>query len=196
MSGNFEISMTLKLIIAVAVIGAVGFFVMLNQNQVAFEAQQLPNGDLSTLQTMGRAEVKSFESWCAQQGHQGDVLIDCVKRRQNRARLLVAQSKCAQDRAKEQLKTLTPEARSSLIQEVIKARQPSLQQRLTREEQASQPQKAGMLPPTDQELMLHQQSQFSSSDQLEVSKCAYEMLCTQQGHSGEQLTECVAKIQK
>ena len=72
MSGQFEMSATLKVIIAITLVCAIAFFVMLSQNQSAFEAHQLPNGDLSTLQSMGRSEVKSFASWCQQQGHQGD----------------------------------------------------------------------------------------------------------------------------
>ena len=203
MSDNFQMSATLKGIIAITLVCAVAFFVMLSRNQSNFEAQQLPNGNLDTLQTMGRSEVRSFEDWCQQQGYKGDRLSVCIKRRQARAQLLVAQSKCSQTRASNQLQSLTSQARLQITQEVIKARQPSLQERLSREEAAARAQ--GQVeqtssvtensPPTDLEMTQRIQARFSSVDHLEISKCAYEQVCHNQGYTGTQLAQCVAELQ-
>lgn len=203
MSGQFEMSATLKVIIAITLVCAIAFFVMLSQNQSAFEAQQLPNGDLSTLQSMGRSEVKSFASWCEQQGHQGDTLEACVKRRQARAQVLVAQSKCSREKALGQFKGLGPAERSRLAQIIIKARQPSIRERLAREERSAQDQgqstqtstATDTSAPTEQEFIQLIQSRFISTDLLEVSKCAYEKICQSRGYSGGQLAECVTKMQ-
>ena len=204
MSDGFQMSGTLKIIIATTIVCAVAFFVMSSRNQSAFEAQQLPNGNLNTLQNMGRSEVKSFASWCQQQGHQGDQLNACVKQRQTRALLLVAQSKCSKERAVNQLKNLASQDRLKLTQDVIKARQPSLRERLAREEDAERPQgqvdqaqsKSDVSPPTDQELTQRLQVAFSSADHLEVSQCAYTQVCQNQGHSGELLAQCITEMQK
>ena len=88
-------STSLKLVLIVIAIGAVGGFYVLKQNEAQFQAEFSPHQDLSTLFNTGQVELKTFASWCKEQGHSGQALENCVAKRKAKAEKLLELERAA-----------------------------------------------------------------------------------------------------
>ena len=95
-------STSLKFVLIVIAIAAVGGFYLLKQNEARFQSEFSPHKDLSTMLNTGQVELKTFNSWCKEQGHQGPELERCVTRRKARAAELLELEKNTAKRAKEE----------------------------------------------------------------------------------------------
>ena len=82
-------SNTLKFVLVLIAIMAVGGLYVLKQNEAKFSASLSPHQGIDTMMTTGQIEVKSFHDWCSSQGHQGEALTACVTKREAKAKLLL-----------------------------------------------------------------------------------------------------------
>ncbi len=82
-------SNTLKgVIILFAIIAVFGYY-LLEQDKAKYQAEFSPHQGLQSALDTGRVELKSFQSWCESQGHQGTALEDCVQKRKAKAQTLL-----------------------------------------------------------------------------------------------------------
>ena len=81
-------SNTLKgVVILFAIIAVFGFY-LLEQDKAKYQAEFSPHQGLQSALSTGRVEVKSFQAWCESQGHQDQALVDCVQKREAKAKKL------------------------------------------------------------------------------------------------------------
>ena len=88
-------STSLKFVLIVIALGAVGGFYALKQNEAQFQAEFSPHKDLSTLFNTGQVELKTFAAWCEEQGHSGQALERCVAKRKAKAEKLLELERAA-----------------------------------------------------------------------------------------------------
>ena len=94
-------SNTLKgVIILFAIIAVFGYY-LLEQDKAKYQAEFSPHQGLQSALDTGRVELKSFQSWCESQGHQGTALEDCVQKRKAKAQTLLELEKNIQKTAEE-----------------------------------------------------------------------------------------------
>lgn len=92
-------SNTLKgVVILFAIIAVFGFY-LLEQDKAKYQAEFSPHQGLQSALSTGRVEVKSFQAWCESQGHQDQALVDCVQKREAKAKKLLELEKTAQQNA-------------------------------------------------------------------------------------------------
>ena len=188
--GDIQISGTFKALIAVIILGVVAFFVVLNKQQREFEAQRVPSQSLETLTSTNRAQVGTHEAWCQRHKRAEEQLEDCVERRQQRVKLLKLYGECAQEQARGLLNAMDATERSALAASVLKTRGASSREAGTGD-QAENPERV-----TERALLVKIKESLPKEASLAASTCAYQKLCTQRGHSGDALSECVAGMTK
>ena len=97
-------SNTLKFVLVLIAILAVGGLYILKQNEAQFTAKLSPHQTLDTMINTGDVEVKSFKDWCRSQGHQGEELSACVKKREAKAKKLLELEKQAKEKTEDATK--------------------------------------------------------------------------------------------
>ena len=103
-----NMSNTLKgVIILFAIIAVFGYY-LLEQDKAKYQAEFSPHQGLQSALNTGRVELKSFQSWCESQGHQGEALADCVQKRKAKAQKLLELEKKTQKTAEEVQQSNTP----------------------------------------------------------------------------------------